>query len=73
MERNPEEDPPKTARRLAIRWKVLLLLGIALAALGIFIDWPAPQETSLPDTSSFLTILGGLLGTVGLLAALRKA
>jgi hypothetical protein len=73
MERRSEEGPTETAQRISIRWKVMLLLGTALVALGVFVDWPAPQESSLPDTSSFLTILGGLLGAAGLLAAIRKA
>jgi hypothetical protein len=49
----------------------MVALGMSLIVLGLFINWPAPQEPHLPDTSSFLIILGGLLGAVGLLVALR--
>jgi uncharacterized membrane protein HdeD (DUF308 family) len=59
-------------RRITVRWKVMLALGTVLIALGVFVDWPVPSEANLPNTSSFLIILGGLLGAVGLLTALRK-
>ncbi|MBX3331670.1 MAG: hypothetical protein KF722_14775 [Nitrospira sp.] len=72
MERKTEERSTETARRLSIRWKVLQALGAILMAMGFFVDWPPPQETNLPDTSSFLIIVGGLLGAAGLLAALRR-
>jgi LPXTG-motif cell wall-anchored protein len=70
-EKKPEE-AHETDRRITIRWKVMQALGGMLIVLGIFVDWPPPSETGLPDTSSFLIILGGLLGVAGLLAALRK-
>ena len=72
MERKTEEKSTETARRISIRWKVLQALGAILIAMGLVVDWPAPQEASLPDTSSFLIILGGLLGAAGLLAAFRQ-
>jgi hypothetical protein len=72
MERKTEESSTETARRISIRWKVLQGLGAILIAMGLFIDWPPPQEANLPDTSSFLIILGGLLGVAGLLAELRR-
>ena len=72
MERKTEEGPMETARRISIRWKVLQALGATLIAMGLFLDWPPPQEASLPDTSSFLVIVGGLLGAAGFLAALRR-
>mgnify|MGYP003558938833 FL=1 len=61
----------ETDRRITIRWKGMLALSIIFIALGLFVDWPPPQEASVPNTSSFLIILGGLLGAVGLLTALR--
>jgi hypothetical protein len=61
----------ETDRRITIRWKVMLSLGTVLIALGLFVDWPPPPEASVPNTSSFLIMLGGLLGAVGLLTALR--
>jgi hypothetical protein len=72
MERKTEEKSMETARRISIRWKVLQALGAVLIAMGLFVDWQPPQEASLPDTSSFLIILGGLLGAAGFLAALRR-
>lgn len=61
----------ETDRRITIRWKMMLALSTVLIALGLFVDWPPPPEASVPNTSSFLIILGGLLGAVGLLIALR--
>lgn len=71
MDRTPEEESQGIAQRIAIRWKILQALGAILIALGLFIEWPPPQEAYLPDTSSLLIILGGFLGFAGLLAALR--
>jgi hypothetical protein len=71
MDRKSEKGSQQTFLRISIRWKVLQALGAVLIALGLFIDWPPPQEANLPDTSSFLIILGGLLGASGLLAAFR--
>ena len=72
MSEKQSQEAYETDRRTTIRWKGMLALGTILIALGLFIDWPPPQEASLPDTSSFLIILGGLLGAAGLLAALRR-
>ena len=66
------EEAHETARRVTIRWKVLLALGAVLIALGFFVDWPPSSEANVPNTSLFLIILGGLLGAVGLLTALRR-
>lgn len=72
MERKTEENSTEMAGRISIRWMALQALGAILIAMGLFIDWPPPQEANLPDTSSFLIIVGGLLGVVGFLAALRR-
>lgn len=72
MERKTEESSTEKAGRISVRWKVLQALGAILLAMGLFIDWPPPSESSLPDTSSFLIIVGGLLGAAGLLAALSR-
>lgn len=72
MARTSEDNSAETARRISIRWKVMQALGAILVALGFFADWPPPQEAGLPDTSTFLIIVGGLLGAAGLLAALRR-
>lgn len=71
MQEKPSEEAPETDRRIAMRWKVLQALGAILIALGLLIDWPPQQETTLPDTSSFLMIIGTLLGVVGLMLSLR--
>jgi hypothetical protein len=72
MQRETEDGSPTTARRISIRWKILQTLGAVLIAVGLFIDWPPPQAANIPDTSSFLIILGGLIGSAGLLAAFRR-
>lgn len=72
MQREIEDGSPTTARRISIRWKILQTLGAVLIAVGLFIDWPPPQAANIPDTSSFLIILGGLIGSAGLLAAFRR-
>ena len=71
MSEKQSQEAHETDRRITIRWKGMLALSIVLIALGFSVDWPPPQETSVPTTSSFLIILGGLLGAVGLLTILR--
>jgi hypothetical protein len=72
MSKKQSQEAHETDRRITIRWKGMLALSIISIALGLFVEWPPPQEASIPNTSSFLIILGGLLGTVGLLTALRR-
>ncbi|MEK6586608.1 MAG: hypothetical protein AABZ24_09685 [Nitrospirota bacterium] len=72
MSEKQSREAHETDRRITIRWKGMLALGTALIALGLFVEWPPPQEASVPTTSSFLIILGGLLGAVGLLTVLRE-
>ena len=72
MSEKLSEEAHETDRRITIRWKVMLALGTVLIVLGLFVDGPPPQEAGLPDTSSFLIIVGGLLGAAGFLAALRR-
>ena len=67
-----QEDMVENNQRVTHRWKVMLALSTTLIALGICFDWSPSQDTSLPDTSSFLVILGILLGFAGLLAATRR-
>ena len=61
-----------TERPIALRWKVLMGIGALLIALGAFIDWPPPVDSSLPETSAFLYVLGTLVGGAGLLAGLQR-
>ena len=57
---------------MSLRWKVVQAFGAVLIALGLFIDWPPSQEASIPDTASFLIVLGALLSAAGLLLAWRR-
>lgn len=57
---------------MALRWKLLLGLGMALIALGLGVDWPPKSDPSLPDTQSFLVLLGGILVMAGMLIGLRQ-
>ena len=73
-QREDEEDSRSTGARLrstirgmALRWKVLVALGALLIALAMFIDWPPPGESSLPETKSFLLFLGVIVGLAGLI------
>lgn len=52
---------------MALRWKVLVALGALLIALAIFVDWPPPSESGLPETRSFLLFLGAIVGLAGLI------
>lgn len=72
MEQKAEERSTETSRRISIRWKVLEAFGALLIAMGVFVDWPPPQDAGLPDTPSFLIILGALLIAIGLMIALRR-
>lgn len=72
MREKQREEFHETDRKISLRWKVLEALGGVLIGLGLLIDWPAPQEADLPDTSSFLVIVGGVVMAAGLLLALRR-
>ena len=72
MPEGMQEDVVEKKRRLALRGKVMLAVSAIVIGLGLCIDWSPPQDTSLPDTSSFLLILGVLLGCAGLLTATRR-
>jgi len=63
-----DEQAARISRRLSLRWKLLQGVGVALIALSMFIEWPAPADTSLPQTSSFLLVLGILVLVAGLIA-----
>lgn len=57
---------------MALRWKLLVGLGIALIALGLGVDWPPQTDSSLPNTRSFFLLLGGVVGMSGLVIGLTK-
>lgn len=70
-----EESEPGSShslRRIALRWKMLQAVGMILIALGTFGDWAPRVDPSLPETSSFLLILGMLVGGAGLFAGIRQ-
>ena len=66
--RSSDKQCTNISRRLSLRWKLLQGVGVALIALSMFIEWPAPADTSLPQTSSFLLVLGILVLVAGLIA-----
>jgi len=67
--RQPAEGQSTTeSQQLSIRWKLLQVVGAVLIALSIFIEWPSSADTSLPQTSSFLFVLGALVLLAGLIA-----
>ncbi len=72
MREKQREEVHETDRKISLRWKVLQVFGGILIGLGLLIDWSAPQETNLPDTSSFLVIVGAVVMAAGLLLALRR-
>lgn len=72
MSRERPEHTAEDNHHIKLRWKVMLALSAVLIVLGLCIDWSPPQDAGLPDTSSFLVILGILLGLVGLLTATRR-
>jgi hypothetical protein len=57
---------------MALRWKLLVALGAVLIALALFVDWPPPSESGLPETKSFLLFLGALVGMAGLLVGIMR-
>jgi hypothetical protein len=57
---------------MALRWKLLVALGMVLIALGLGVDWPPKTDPSLPETRSFLLFLGGVVGVAGLLFGLKQ-
>jgi hypothetical protein len=65
---SPETQTESTPSRLSFRWRLLQAVGAALIALSVLIDWPPPADASLPQTSSFLLVLGVLVFAPGLIA-----
>ena len=66
------EERQNADQKISLRSKVLQILGGILSALGFFIDWPTPQEASLPDTASFLMIVGALIWMAGFALVIRR-
>lgn len=63
-----DDQAASISRRLSLRCRLLQGVGAVLIALSIFIEWPTPADTSLPQTSSFLLALGVLVLLAGLIA-----
>jgi hypothetical protein len=57
---------------MALRWKILVALGIGLIAGGLIIDWPSRTDPSIPETRSFLLFLGVVVGIAGVLIGFRQ-
>jgi len=65
---SPDEQVVMMSRRLSLRWKLLQIVGTVLIALSVFFEWQSSADTSLPQTSSFLLVLGALVLLAGLIA-----
>jgi len=60
-------------RGMVLRGKLLAALGALLITLALFVDWPPPSESSLPETKSFLLFLGATVVMAGVIVGfLRK-
>ncbi|CUQ67727.1 hypothetical protein [Candidatus Nitrospira inopinata] len=56
---------------MGLRGKILIGLGASLIAWGLTGDWPVESDPTLPETRSFFLFLGGVVGSAGLLIAIR--
>ncbi|WP_455245552.1 hypothetical protein [Petrachloros mirabilis] len=52
---------------MALRWKLLVVLGAVFITLALSVDWPPPGESGLRETKSFLLFLGVVVGVAGLI------
>lgn len=59
-------------RSMVLRGKLLAALGVVLMALALFVDWPPPSESSLPETKSFLLFLGATVVMAGVIVGLLR-
>lgn len=57
---------------MALRWKLLVGLGIVLITLGLGVNWPSQTDPSLPNTRLFFLLLGGVVGLSGLVIGLTR-
>jgi len=55
---------------MAVRWKLLVVLGAGLIVLALAVDWAPPSEPSLPATRPLLLFLGAVVAVAGLIAGL---
>ncbi|MDH5252644.1 MAG: hypothetical protein OEW25_04895 [Nitrospira sp.] len=59
-------------RGMMLRGKLLVALGALLIALALFVEWPPPSESSLPETKSFLLFLGATVGMAGVIVGFLR-
>jgi hypothetical protein len=59
-------------RGMALRGRLLAALGVVLIALALFVDWPPPSESSLPESKSFLLFLGATVVMAGVIVGLLR-
>jgi hypothetical protein len=59
-------------RRLARRWRLLQVVGVALILLAVTEPWSSPADLTLPETRPFLLLLGIMVEITGLGMARRR-
>ena len=59
-------------RGMVLRGNLLVALGALLIALALFIEWPPTNESSLPETKSFLLFLGATVGMAGVIVGFLR-
>ena len=57
--------------RLTKRYILLQVLGALLMVLACTVDWAPPDDPTLPQTRSFMLLLGVIVGVTGL-ASMRR-
>lgn len=57
---------------MVLRGKLLAALGVLLIVLALFVDWPPPSESSLPETKSFLLFLGATVVMAGVIVGFLR-
>lgn len=57
--------------RLTKRCILLQVLGVLLMVLACAVDWAPPDDPTLPQTRSFMLLIGVIVGVTGL-ALMRR-
>lgn len=52
---------------------ILIGLGTLLVLAGLVGKWPEPTDPTVPQTKSFFLIVGGIVGSAGVLMAIRHS
>jgi hypothetical protein len=58
-------------QRLKKRYRLLQVLGAVLMILAYAVDWAPPDDPTLPQTRSFMLLIGVIVGVTGL-ALMRR-